>query len=174
LTECGSVGSSPHRSPPSARCKEQTTMTLRELSETLPNGFHDAVVHTVTLDYSKHEVKFDIAVWVGELGAKDEAKREAYRNGELILSGVAFCVIEPPDPTYPYDKKDGIIIDTGEVRSLSKPPALQLPPVPEGLFLNWVYVREWNSFMYVVARNAQFLWYRGEKQSTEQLIAPDR
>jgi hypothetical protein len=133
-------------------------MTLDELANTLPNGFHDSAVHTITLDYSKHEIRFHLAVWVGDLDAKDEKAREAYRMGDLTLSDMAFCVIEPPDPRYPYYEKDEIIIDTGEVDKLSRLPTIQLPPVQKGMFVNWMFVQEWNSFIYVTARDARLRW----------------
>jgi hypothetical protein len=138
-------------------------MTLNELARTLPNGFHDSAVHMINLDYSKHEIIFSIAVWVGDLSATDDETREAYRMGHLTLSDMAFCVIEPPDPTYPYYEKDRIVVDTDEVKSLRTPPSVQLPSVPEGMFLNWIYVNQWNSFIYVAARNAELVWDNGDK-----------
>ncbi len=138
-------------------------MTLNELAGTLPNGFHDSVVHVISLDYSKHEIKLSVAVWVGNSDATDAAAREAYRMGQLTLSDMAFCVIEPPDPTYPYYEKDGIVVDMDEVKNLRKPPLIQLPLVPQGMFLNWIYVRQWNSFIYVAARNADLVWDNADK-----------
>jgi len=138
-------------------------MTLNEVARTLPNGFHDCVVHKINLDYSKHEIKFSVAVWVGDPGATDHPTRETYRMGQLTLTPVAFFVIEPPDPTYPYCEKDQIVIDTDEVKSLRKPPSVQLPPVPDGMFLNWIYVRQWNSFIYVAAQKAELVWDSGDK-----------
>ena len=61
------------------------TMTLDELLHTLPNGLHDAMVHSITVDYSKQQASFDISVWVGDLDSKDEEAREAYRDGELQI-----------------------------------------------------------------------------------------
>ena len=141
--------------------KRQAKMTLSELAGTLLNGFHDSEVDLIGIDYSKHEVTFSIAVWVGDPSSTDAEARETYRKGTLTLSGMVFCIIEPPDPRYPYCEKDRIVVDTGEVKNLKKRPAVQLPPVPEGMFLNWIYVREWNSFIYVAAQNAALAWNTG-------------
>lgn len=133
-------------------------MTLDELYRTLPNGLHDAVVHTINVNYSKSEAKFDISVWVGDLESKDETKREAYRDGTLVLYDIGYFIVETPDPTYPYYGTGKITIDTGEVKSLSQQPSVKLPPAQESMFENWIYVYEWNSFIYVAARNAEINW----------------
>ena len=146
-------------------------MTLDELYSALPNGFHDSVVHSIKTDYSRREVRLDISVWIGDVEDEDEGARERYRDGELLFSGVAFYIIEPPDLTYPYYGETGITIDTGEVRSLNRPPTLTLPPAPEGVFVNWIYVYEWNSNIYVAARDARLRWYdekKGDKTNCGQ------
>lgn len=133
-------------------------MTLDELYKTLPNGLHDAMVHSITVDYSKQQVRFDISVWVGDLDSQDEDAREAYRDGELVLNDIGYYIVEAPDPTYPYYGADHITVDTGNLKSLARPPAVRLPPAQEGMFVNWIYVQEWNSFIYVASRSAELQW----------------
>lgn len=133
-------------------------MTLDELYKTLPNGMHDAVVHSITVDYSKRQARFDISVWVGDLDSKDSEAREAYRDGELVLNDVGYYIVETPDPTYPYYGIENITIDTGNIDSLNKPIDVKLPPAQEGMLVNWIYVYEWNSFIYVASRSAELRW----------------
>ncbi|MCI5148235.1 MAG: hypothetical protein D3916_02335 [Candidatus Electrothrix sp. MAN1_4] len=133
-------------------------MTLDELYNTLPNGLHDAMVHSFTVDYSKRQARFIISVWVGDLESKDEEAREEYRGGELVLYDVDFFIVETPDPAYPYHGTSNITIDTGNVESLSQPPAVVLPPIQESMHINWIYVFEWNSFIYVASRSAKLHW----------------
>jgi hypothetical protein len=71
-------------------------VTLEGLAYTLPNGFHDAQVTSVGIDYVKREARLLIDLWVGELRSDNEELREAYRKGELRLSGLLYWVIEPP------------------------------------------------------------------------------
>ena len=94
-------------------------MTLNELAETLPNGFHDSRVVTIMVDYARRELRFGMRIWVGDLYSPDEIEREAYRTAVVTLSGLLFCVIEPPDPRYPYRDADALTIDTDTVDSLS-------------------------------------------------------
>ncbi|MBI5550804.1 MAG: hypothetical protein HY911_04795 [Desulfobacterales bacterium] len=133
-------------------------MTLDELYRTLPNGFHDAVVHSVTVDYSKREVRFNLSLWVGDLEGQDKGARYDYRDGILALYHFGYYIVEAPDPSYPYYGTNKITIDTGELKSLRSPPAVKLPPTQEGMFVSWIYVFEWNSFIYVAARRAELQW----------------
>jgi len=134
-------------------------MTLEELAATLPNGFHDAQVSSISLDYLKREVEFTLDVWVGDSSSQDEEVREAYRNGELKLSGLLYCAIEPPDANYPYGEAKKLWVDAGALESASFKPSVKLPePLSEDAFACWFFVQDWNSFIYVAAREASLEW----------------
>ena len=133
-------------------------MNLDELSKTLPNGFHDSRVASLRIDYRLREVTMDVAVWVGDLSSSDPDTREAYRQGLLTISGLVFCSIEPPDSRYPYQDRGAITIDTGTLETLARPPAAKLPDDKKGTFTNWLYVSEWNAFIYLSATQASLTW----------------
>jgi hypothetical protein len=133
-------------------------MTLDEVANSLPNGFHDAEVRSFFVDYRAREAKFELDIWVGDLSSKDPVIREAYQSVELTLVGLVFHVVEPPDSRYPYRENDHLTIDIGEMHDLSKPPSMKLPPVPDGAFATWMFVLQWNSFMYFAAREARLVW----------------
>ena len=61
-------------------------MTLEELADTLPNGFHDAQVSSVSIDYVKREARLLMDLWVGDLSSQNEEERQVYRSGELRRS----------------------------------------------------------------------------------------
>lgn len=84
-------------------------MTLEELENTLPNGLHDAEVQRIAVDYQRRKVTLDIAVWVGDVSDSRQG-REAYKSGQIEISGLLFVVMEPPDPNYPF-KSSGLRID---------------------------------------------------------------
>lgn len=67
-------------------------MTLEELADTLPNGFHDAQVSSLSIDYIKREARLLIDLWVSDSPSDSEELREAYRKGELKLSGLLYWV----------------------------------------------------------------------------------
>lgn len=133
-------------------------MTLDDLASSLPNGLHDAQLKSVTVNYVAGEARLLLDIWMGDLEAATEAEREKCAQAEIILTGLAFWVCEPPDSRYPFNIHRGLRIDTGPVHSLRKPPLTVLPPVPEGLFLNWIFVSDWNAFIYVAARHARLEW----------------
>jgi hypothetical protein len=133
-------------------------MTLQELSRTLPNGFHDAFISTVNIDYVKQEARLSLSVWCGELSSEESINREIYRNGELILSGLSYWVVEPPDPNYDYDQSKALWIDAGELSSENFKPTIKLPELAVGAFGSWIFVRNWNAFMYFAARESSFNW----------------
>jgi hypothetical protein len=132
-------------------------MKLEEIEGSLPNGFHDALLQGVKIDYVKREAIFDFSVWVGDITSKDEKLREAHRKGRLRLSNLLFCIIEAPDPKYPFSNLPHLMINAGPARDLKA--SQQLPhPVPEEAFVHWFFVNEWNSFIHVAATDAAFEW----------------
>ncbi len=138
--------------------------TLDDLSASLPNGFHDAELQRLVIDYMKREAKFIVDIWVGDMGTE---QREVYRLAEVTLSGLLFWVSEPPDANYLYDVAGGERIDIGSLAELKERGTLKLPPVPEYAFANWIFLTEWNTFHYVAAQSAGLIWI-GDKTVREQ------
>ena len=108
-------------------------MTLTNLINTLPNGFHDAIMKSVMLDYQKHEARIEFMIWVGDLEAKDEEIREAHEEADLILKGLSAWIIEPPDSYYKPSENGNSMIDMGSFDSLPDEPPIE---VPNGSFGN--------------------------------------
>lgn len=132
-------------------------MTLTELADTLPNGFHDAELERLDLDYATRTARITLNLWIGDLHSVSESDRERYRCGQLTLSGFQYFIIETPDYD---DHADGApAIDIGELHELTNPPLIKIPARQSAdLFENWIYVNWWNSFMYVAAREARWEW----------------
>ncbi|MCM3900340.1 MAG: hypothetical protein ND866_01395 [Pyrinomonadaceae bacterium] len=134
-------------------------MTLEELADTLPDGFHDAQISSVSIDYIKREAKLIIDLSVGDPSSEKEELRDAYREGELKLSGLLYWVIEPPDANYPYRESKQLWVDAGALGSASFKPSVKLPePLPAGAFASWIFVQDWNSFMFIAAMDASLVW----------------
>jgi hypothetical protein len=127
-------------------------MTLEEIENTLPNGFHDARINKINLDYAKRVATFYLEIWVAD---SEEETRENYRAAKLTLSGLLFCVIEAPDPKYPYHEEKALWVDAGSSK-LGDLSLTQLPePLPSGAFTHWFFVNDWNAFIHVAATDAQ-------------------
>ena len=93
---------------------------------------------------------------------------ELYRPAIIELTGLHFWMVEPPDHDYP-GTYTYLIIDTGDVSTLKSKPASHLPDVPKTAFVNWIYVNQWNAFMYVAAENANHRWTRPEEDHARLL-----
>jgi len=141
------------------------TTTLDDLSANLPNGFHDAKLKRLLIDYAKREARFIADIWVGDISTE---QREAYRLAEITLSGLLFWVSEPPATNQASDTAGGERIDIGSLSELKEKPSLNLPLVPDSAFVNWVFITEWNAFFYVAAQDAALKWLNESRVRTVQ------
>jgi hypothetical protein len=131
-------------------------MTLEEISDSLPHGFHDAQIKKLNLDYVNREATFDLEIWIGTDSSRKREERDAYRAAQLTLSQLLFCVIEPPDPNYPYQERKPLWVDAGSSPSNQISTSIRLPePLPEGAFIHWFFANNWNAFIHVAAKNAR-------------------
>ena len=130
-------------------------MSLESIAAELPNGFHDAFLRRLVLDYVGRRATLALNVWVGNIDAATDAEREAYRPVNVAISGLLWCIIEAPKTTgYGSGIADGLWIDAGPVSSLKNKPAI--PTVPDEAFAWWIFVREWNAFIYIAGTDASF------------------
>jgi hypothetical protein len=130
-------------------------MTLEEVEDTLPNGLHDAEVQRIVVDYAQHKLTLDLAVWVGEMDDPPE-KREAYKIGQLEISGLIYLVMEAPDPKYPYRTSSKLTIDSIEDKENMDSELVKA--LPANSFCRRFWVSEWNAFMRIAATSAQMVW----------------
>lgn len=130
-------------------------MKLQEIENSLPNGFHDAQVKQVEIDYEKGIAKFILVLWIGDMSSPDESVREKYREAILILKDLIYCVIEAPDPAYSVTKARPFSIDAGSIKDKQIQSDTILPNnLPVGSFAYWIFVNEWNSFIHIAAMDA--------------------
>jgi hypothetical protein len=125
-------------------------MTIEEIAQSLPNGFHDSSIAGVRLDYVKRTAEIDMELWFSE---PDEADQEKYRPATLFISELIYFVIEAPGyPTTCHAEPSLVDGGSSEVeRSTS-----QLPkPLPGTAFTYWFFVNSWNSFIHVAALSAE-------------------
>lgn len=132
-------------------------MTLDELAASIPNGFHDACLSTISIDYTKREVQLILDIWVADDVERPE-EIETYRVAEVTLTGLAYWVSEPPDARSLFLEPGALWIDSGPLDTLERKDSLHLPPTPAGAFANWIFVRDWNAFIYVAAEDARLEW----------------
>jgi hypothetical protein len=131
-------------------------MTPDEIAASLPNGFHDAELKSLAIDYVKREARLILDMWIGEMQPEEE--RETYRLAEFTLSDLLFWVTEPPHPDYPFKEAGAQRIDMGALETLPQRDAVKLPPLPQEYFGNWIFVVSWNAFIYFAAKNSELKW----------------
>jgi hypothetical protein len=127
-------------------------MTLDAVDRSLPNGFHDAYLRRLAIDYVERTVTLDLDLSYGDPNVATEAERDAYRRGQVVISGLVWCVMEPPRTPGSKRSEDGSRIDAGPLSALKDAP--ELLAVPSGAFSWWFYLDEPNSFIYIAATDA--------------------
>ena len=131
-------------------------MTLDELNDSLPNGFHDAQVYSIELDYRAGTAKLHLSLWVGSM--KDpQPQRETYQEATVIVTGLGFCSIDPPDPTYPFIPHGGFIDVSGDPAKADHLPSLPelTTKLPDSTWCYRFFVNDWNGFIHIAGRNAE-------------------
>jgi hypothetical protein len=132
-------------------------MTFQDLENSLPNGFHDAKLKSVSIDYVERLLTMQMEILVGTPEAKD---RDEYRNATLTVTGLYFYVIEPPAVNYPFITKHRPIRvsgDEGWPDSLTDL-AASLAQTNPAFTYHRFFSDNWNSFIYVAADDVQLSW----------------
>lgn len=135
-------------------------MTFEELDNELPNGFHDANLHSLTIDYVGGSAVLHMTL---DFGDPEGPNREDYRVGDLRVSGLYFCVIDPPDPTYRHVPHGSPLNVSGDRANPDTFPALELlsRTLPTGVSCYRFFVDEWNSFLNIAAKDVRISWGAG-------------
>ena len=138
-------------------------MTLKELENTLPSGFHDSALKSFAVDYERRTVRLDISLSVGDPDGPRE-QRDDYRGAQIEVSGLVFFVVDPPDAGYDFGSRGEVWIKDGyETRSILEFTKTidkkLLDAVPPGAFLHSFFVNDWNSYMHICASDCSIKWF---------------
>ncbi|MDP9337666.1 MAG: hypothetical protein M3P45_02240 [Acidobacteriota bacterium] len=134
-------------------------MTLDELDNTLPNGFHDAEIFSFEIDYVAGTAKFRMNLLTG--GPEDPGlERDTRQEAILIVSGLCFCSVEPPWSTYPFLPDGKPIMVSGDPAKSDHLPSLAdlTSKFPSGTWCYRFFVDDWNAFIHIAAGDAQLTW----------------
>ena len=136
-------------------------MTLAQLNEILPNGFHDAEIERFIWDFRQDTAVVDINFWTATEEDQDHEKRQ---RGCVEIHKIVFIAVDPPDPRRsdprPYRGSSGSLQIDGMVADDKIFPVLsQLKPdLPPNTEVFSFYVVNWNSFMHIAAAEARLTW----------------
>jgi hypothetical protein len=132
-------------------------MTFEELDQALPNGFHDAKIEKIAVDYAQRSATITMHLLVG---TPDSVDQDEYRHAILDISGLCYYAIDPPDPTYPFMRSGSPVNVAGYPEDPEKFPVLDslLPVMPTGVTCYRFFVHHWNSFIHIAAKDVQVSW----------------
>ena len=139
-------------------------MTFEEIDNKLPNGFHDAKLYDLKIDYVGGTAVLRMAL---DFGNPDGPKRTDYRIGELRAAGLYFCSIDAPDPSYKYAPHGTPLNISGDVAKVDTFLGLEKlsGTLPVGVPCYRFFVNEWNSFINIAAKDVQIFWIEQDEGS---------
>lgn len=140
-------------------------MTFEELEQELPNGFHDAAIKEIRMDFVGRSILVGMEILVGLPGSPNQ---EEYRPGTLKVLFPHLFFLEPPDPRYPF-VPDGSPLNVGgdSVRVGQNPQVDRLLEVlPKNATTYRFFLEEWNSFLYLAGASVEFCW-DGEQATSD-------
>jgi hypothetical protein len=139
---------------------EDDVLTLEELADSLPNGFHDSELKRLSVDFERRRICMDMSLSVGRPDDPPE-HREDYRDARVEVSGFSFLVIGQPDGNNNFAQP-------GTMQLVDAYPTESIPEIAEGLksllkvpyhtFAQSFYVSGWNSFIHIAARDCSVSW----------------
>jgi hypothetical protein len=129
-------------------------MTIAEIVAALPRGLHDALLETISIDWPSAILRLTVRVKVTE-------RQDLDRRAEIEVTGLVWCALDPPDIDAARRSEPlpggGLLIDAGE-GAANDDAKRRLLEIPDGTFLHWLFVRDWNRFIHICGRWAAFRW----------------
>lgn len=131
-------------------------MTFEELDALYPNGLDDAEVDKLILDYRNRTIEMQLRL---RRNSPDSPNADEYQAAILLLRGFYYFVIEPPDGDHLWYPERPVQV-SGYPEDGSQFPLFERlrPKLSSGAFCCRFYVHDWNAFIHVAARDAQFSW----------------
>jgi len=135
-------------------------MTFEELERKLPNGFHDAEVGKISMDFVNRSVVIGVNVHVG---MPADADPECYRTGALKVVSPYLFFIEPPDPRYHFVPDGSPLNASGHSVKLGQNAAVDrlLSVLPSDKTAYLFFLDDWNSSLYLAGGSVEFSWDDG-------------
>ena len=129
-------------------------MTIDDIEADLPNGLHDSLLHGFSSSEDERRAEFVLDVWLGDLHSTVVTERERHRRARLELFGVAYLIVEEPDPRYGPFTNSPVQLDV----CAADDDADRSRRVPEGGFAGRFFITDWNSFIHFSALDARLTW----------------
>lgn len=139
-------------------------MTFEELESVLPNGFHDAKLVGLTLDYLGRTATLHRQLFVG---SSESGDLEEYKAAVVRIVGLCFFSIDLPDPNEPFvpdgspvgvsgysEDSTGLLKPNESIAVINK----LMENCPPGASFYRFYSHDWNSFVHIACADASLEW----------------
>lgn len=131
-------------------------MTFEELDALYPNGFDDAYVDSLCMDYQYRTAELQLSLRGNPPYSPNEHE---YQRALLVLRDFYYFVVEPPDTDHLWCPVRSIQIN-GYPEDGNQFPLFEhlKEKLSAGAFCCRFYVHDWNSYIHMAAKDAQFSW----------------
>jgi hypothetical protein len=131
-------------------------MIFEELDQRFPNGFVDAHITSISVDYQKHTATLHLIM---RGNAADSPDFDVYAPAVLTARKIYYVAIEPPDSAHLLGPEREKITVDGLSEDMNDPHFGQFKSkLPVGVFCCRFFVHDWNSFIHIGAAEAEFSW----------------
>jgi hypothetical protein len=128
-----------------------TAASIDDIERPLPWGLHDALLLRLSVDWTQGELALEARIMMTKNQDMDQLVR-------VRVLGLVFCSVDAPqiEPARGYVpiREGGLRINSGPGAA----PSASLPAAPEGCFLHWIFVSDWNRFIHICGRHAELTW----------------
>jgi len=134
-------------------------MTFEKLEMELPNGFHDAEIRGIGLDYVSRTADLRMNLLVG-VGTPEDRNAAIYRAGTVRIAGLLLFYIEPPDPHYCFALDGSPLNASGNSVKVGQDAAIDrlLAALPPNSTAYLFFLDDWNSSLYLAGASVEFSW----------------
>ncbi len=137
-------------------------MNWDELEQLLPNGFHDARLDEISINYRARTAVFELELWaVTERPEHRPAEvPNLYRRGKVTFLGLLACTMDVPNGEYQVPDACELWVDVAPMSyAISEFPSWPKEPLPEGAFSRAFYfLNDAASYVHIAAQDIDFEW----------------
>ena len=125
-------------------------MTIEKLENKFPNGFHDAMLVGMVVDFPTESICIVLDVDC------DDPDPNVYTRIRFRLTGLSLFIVDPPDVRISLSYGDSIEASGYETSDKMLPDLESYRKnVPAGSFFYSFFLNHWNSFIHVAAISAE-------------------
>lgn len=137
-------------------------MTLEEIIATIPEGFHDAILDQLSIDYEASTITMRVNLCLG-LPHEENPARNRRGKAALLLRGMQYCVVEKPE-----DNGHGLPSHFhATMKDFPTRPDMAdaVPGLENGHFAHSFFIFGWNCCIHIAAQSAELTFDDPEDQA---------